>query len=162
MKKVLLTAGTTIVLLILFSFEARVPREPDAQNHPVIRRQTSDWGDWKKVSCYRGIQFRLSRGEFYDGKYFWNVQFRNLYNREVKFGYNIVDPEKEAQTRRERNILDVWRLAAGFDPDEEGNNRDAPHGGNWANSSSNVFVYITNVQFSTNGTWNNEFINCDN
>ncbi len=122
----------------------------------------SSWGPWAKVSCYRGIQFRLSRGEFYNGQYMWHVQFRNLYNKEVKFGWNIVDPEKEAITRRDGNVLDVWRLGVGFDPDEEGNNRDAPHGGNWANSSSNVFVYITNVKFSNNVEWDTTFIDCDN
>ncbi|MEZ5027687.1 MAG: hypothetical protein R2765_02750 [Ferruginibacter sp.] len=61
----------------------------------------------------------------------WNIQFRNLYNKEVRFGWNIVDPEKEAVTKGEHKVLDVWRLGAGFDPDDEGNNRDAPHGSNW-------------------------------
>ncbi|MBS1754359.1 MAG: hypothetical protein KF741_03445 [Ferruginibacter sp.] len=151
MKKLLLFSLASLFVLLLMSFNG----------NSNAKQNASDWGQWKKVSCYKGIQFRLSRGEFYQGQYMWNIQFRNLYNKEVRFGWNIVDPEKEAVTRREHKVLDVWRLGAGFDPDDEGNNRDAPHGSNWANSSDKVFVYITNVQVSNNGSWDSDFIDCD-
>ncbi|MBL0202733.1 MAG: hypothetical protein IPP81_22015 [Chitinophagaceae bacterium] len=56
-----------------------------------------------KVSCYRG-QFRTVRGaQEEDGTYWWSVQFRNLYNKKVKFNYNITEPEKEEKVRREDN-----------------------------------------------------------
>jgi hypothetical protein len=156
MKKIILAVKIFILFFFISSFSLGI------YSNESSGADGADWGQWKNVSCYKGIQFRLSRGEFYNGQYMWHVQFRNLYDKEVRFGWNIVDPDKEAVTRKERNILDVWRLAARFDPDEPGNNRDAAHGGNWTNSSGNVFVYVTNLQFSNNGSWDNRFADCDN
>ncbi len=165
MKKLIFTLIIITPAIILFSFRVKptINLNPMAENSETIisNKNLFDWSLWQKVSCYKGIQFRTSRGEFYMGKYSWYVQFRNLYSREVRFGYNIVEPEKEAITRKERNVLDVWRLSAGFNPDEEGNNRDAPHGMNYAISADKVFVYITNAQFSNDGDWNTSFIVCD-
>lgn len=163
MKKLLIVFIAFVVALMSSSYSVKSAVELKANMKAKAKRNNSvsDWSSWKKVSCYKGIQFRLSRGEYYNGQYMWNIQFRNLYNKEVRFGWNIVDLEKEQVTKKERRVLDVWRLGANFDPDDEGNNRDAPHGGNWANSSSNVFVYITNVQFSNNGKWDTDFIDCD-
>lgn len=156
-----------IILSFLFGYNVFLQPQPVAVIEKTLNKNkkpvktTVSWGAWTKVSCYKGIEFRTSRGEFYNGTYAWNVQFRNLYNKKVKFNYNITEPEKEEKVRREQLILDIWTLAAGFDPDEEGNNRDAPHGMNYATSSNNVFVYITNVRFSNNGNWDTDFSKCD-
>lgn len=121
---------------------------------------TPFYGPWQKVSCYKGIQYRTVRGNREnDGSYWWSVQFRNLYSSEVRFSYNIVEPEKEAEVRNGQIVLDSWRLSAGTDPEKDGN--DSPHAGNYVKSSDKIFVYITKVRLAVNGSLDVPPIKCD-
>lgn len=118
------------------------------------------YGPWQKVSCYKGIQYRTVRGNREnDGSYWWSVQFRNLYSSEVRFSYNIVEPEKEAEVRNGQIVLDSWRLSPGEDPQKDGN--DSPHAGNYVKSSDKIFVYITKVRQPVNDNWDVPFKKCD-
>ena len=120
----------------------------------------SAYGPWQKVSCYKGLQFRTIRSnQESDGSYWWSVQFRNLYNSEVRFNYNIIEPEKEAQVRKEKLVLDSWRLSAGADPEREG--YDSPHAGNYVRSAERVFVFITGVRLALNGDLDVPPMKCD-
>ena len=154
MKNVLL------IIAILMALTAFRPIEISFKSN-IKNNALVEYGSWQKVSCYRGIQFRTVRGAREDdGSYWWSVQFRNLYNKKVRFNYNIVEPEKEEKVRREQIILDVWTLSANEDPEAEGT--DSPHAGNYVRSANNVFVYITNVRFPTESNYSPDPINCDN
>lgn len=137
-------------------------QEPNitASGKSILNSNVPAYGPWQKVNCYKGLQFRTVRGSGEsDGTYWWSVQFRNLYNSEVRFSYNIVEPEKESQVRREQLVLDSWRLSANADPEREG--YDSPHAGNYVRSAQKVFVYITNVRLAINGNLDVPPMKCD-
>lgn len=154
MKNVLLAIAILLAMTAFKPFE-------NSFKSKIETNALVEYGSWQKVSCYRGIQFRTVRGAREDdGSYWWSVQFRNLYNKKVRFDYNIVEPEKEEKIRREQIILDVWTLNANHDPEQEG--YDSPHGGNYVRSADKVFVYITNVRFPTEDNYSPNPIECDN
>ncbi|MBS1571301.1 MAG: hypothetical protein JST62_02745 [Bacteroidetes bacterium] len=83
MKKYLLLA--TIILQTTFLFG-----------------QSSDWGPWTNVSCFRGIQYSvLNKGySKITNSYWWNVRWRNNYNEPVSFdGEVIIDGENSLHGR---------------------------------------------------------------
>lgn len=51
------------------------------------------WGQWSQTSCYRGIYFRVKKGDFnvYSKEYFWYVQFKNTYSRRVSIAYTLTN-----------------------------------------------------------------------
>lgn len=62
---------------------------------PVIHHSTaSDWGEWINDDCFKGIDFRVKKGEYnsYAKKWYWYVQFRNRYNNQVNYSYSVSEP----------------------------------------------------------------------
>lgn len=130
------------------------------KNTQLAKQSNSEWGPWQKVGCYKGLQFRTIRGRQEDnGKYWWSVQFRNLYGIATDFNYNITEPEREAEVKKNNEILDYWKLSANEDPEEDRN--DSPHAGNYVRSADEVFVFITNVRQPVNGNWDVPYKKCD-
>lgn len=151
-----------IILILLLTIIGLTGFTNISSDHTKYRGLLTEleWGPWQKISCYRGIQFRTIRGrQEDDGSYWWSVQFRNLYDRKVRFNYNITEPEKEEKVKKEKLILDTWSLGINQDPEKEGN--DAPHAGNYVRSADKVFLYITDVRFPTEGNWSPDPIRCD-
>lgn len=140
---------TIIIAIALVSFSSKTNDTTTLMERYYATKNLyySDWSSWKKVSCYKGIEFRTKRGEREaDGTYMWYVQFRNNYSKQVGFNYNITEPEKAEKVKRERLTLGFWSLSANEDPDDY-NNPDSPHASNYIQSSNDVFVYITNLRY---------------
>lgn len=86
--------GLIAGLLSLALFTAMKPSEKNNYCVPAIRH--SDWGQWRNVSCYKGIDFRTKRGDYnsYARKWNWYVQFRNRYYEKINFNYIISEPDE--------------------------------------------------------------------
>lgn len=56
--------------------------------------QQSDWGEWINDDCFKGIDYRVKKGDYnsYAGKWHWFVQFRNRYNNRISYNYSISEP----------------------------------------------------------------------
>jgi hypothetical protein len=52
-----------------------------------------DWGRWKTVNKYDGLDFRVRCGDYndYAQKYHWSYEFRNRYRKEVSVYYTVYD-----------------------------------------------------------------------
>lgn len=124
------------------------------------KQANQGWSPWQKVSCFKGLQYRTKRGNREaDGTYWWSVQFRNLYNITTGFNYNITEPGRESEVRKNNEILDYWKLSANSDPERDGN--DSPHAGNYVNAADKIFLFITNVKQPVNDNWDVPFKKCD-
>lgn len=55
---------------------------------------SQEWGGWNNVSCWQGLQYRFKRTGDSNGRKFWDIQFRNNYNQQVSFNFNIINPEE--------------------------------------------------------------------
>jgi hypothetical protein len=55
---------------------------------------TNEWGPWSPDDCFDGIDFRVKKGDYnsYANKWYWYVQFRNRYNKQVYFSYAVDEP----------------------------------------------------------------------
>jgi hypothetical protein len=56
-----------------------------------FKNTNHNWSDWKTSTCYRGIDFRVSRGDHNEEKnlWLWEYEFRNRYNENVTFEASI-------------------------------------------------------------------------
>jgi len=54
----------------------------------------SEWGEWMNDDCFKGIDYRVQKGEYnsYAGKWNWYVQFRNRYQATVHYNYIVSEP----------------------------------------------------------------------
>lgn len=146
---------TLLILILTFLFSTSFKNEL----YP-INKNLNAYGPWQKVSCFKGLQYRTVRGrQEANGKYWWSVQFRNLYDIATDFNYNIIEPSRIAEVRKNNEILDYWKLSANSDPEKEGS--DSPHAGNYVNSADEVYVFITNVRQPVNGNWDVPYKKCD-
>lgn len=51
--------------------------------------QSRNYGPWYTAVCFKGIEYRVSKGQYneYAKEYKWYVQFRNNYNQEISFSF---------------------------------------------------------------------------
>lgn len=59
-------------------------------NLAVLPVQAADWGNWN-ASQYNGIDFRVKCKDSGAGKYWWDIQFRNRYQKTAHFSYALRD-----------------------------------------------------------------------
>lgn len=54
--------------------------------------QTSQWGPWTSVSCYKGIQYSIMNLGFNKStnSYWWNVRWKNNYSKTVSFDGEVI------------------------------------------------------------------------
>lgn len=76
----------------------------------VFGQKTTKWSEWKTSNCFKGLQFSVKRESNEPDKqtnsYWWNIRFKNNYNRKVGFSCTLtIDGEKVINGR--------WDLSAG-------------------------------------------------
>jgi hypothetical protein len=55
----------------------------------VNAQSWTDWSDWQTTSCFTGVDFRVKSKKTSTGKYEMYVDFRNRYNEDVHFNFDI-------------------------------------------------------------------------
>jgi hypothetical protein len=60
----------------------------------TINNDSNDWGAWGNDDCFSGIDYRVKKGDYnnYAKQWYWYVQFRNRYNKQVHFSYAVAEP----------------------------------------------------------------------
>lgn len=77
---------------------------------------TTEWGEWMNDDCFKGIDYRVRKGEYnsYAGKWNWYVQFRNRYQAPVHFNYIVSEPgtrpDPDHRTHMDGNCISDTKL----------------------------------------------------
>lgn len=60
----------------------------------TVNNESNEWGAWVNDDCFSGIDFRVKKGDYnnYAKQWYWYVQFRNRYNKQVHFSYAVAEP----------------------------------------------------------------------
>lgn len=51
--------------------------------------QWTDWSYWTSIDCFKGVQFRVKSQKTSSGKYEAYIEFKNNYNSDIHFNYEI-------------------------------------------------------------------------
>jgi TPR repeat protein len=119
--------------------------------------QNVTWGPWNPVSCWKGLHFHLSRGDYNASaqKYMWYCQFKNDYNQPVSFEFSILSPEEvssyQAGTWSPNSLGRNGRMTLTASEDQSADPKDyfgvQPGTSALFTSGTKLFVAIKNVRF---------------
>ena len=103
----------------------------------------TDWGSWKSVSCFKGIDFRVKSKKTSYGKYEMYIEFKNRYRKDIHFTYEIKGGAyKNRNNRTTVRAGDVKKIWGG------------------ASYTSDYFnVYLDRLRFGRDGL--QPYANCD-
>ncbi len=137
----------SIILMSFSNFEGKIE---DTDNYIIkidlntikTTKLQDDWGPWTTATCFRGLDFRVRRGHYYEslGKYNWQLQFRNRYNESMYLQFEMVEPEREEEIKNSGKTTNGTTIAANTTESSE------PH---WdiLKAASNIYVYVNKVRF---------------
>jgi len=119
--------------------------------------QNVNWGPWNPVSCWKGLHFHLSKGDYNASaqKYTWYCQFKNDYNQPVSFEFSILSPEEvasyQAGTWSPSSLGRNGRMTLSAGEDQSADPKDyfgvQPGTSALFTSGTKLFVAIKNVRF---------------
>lgn len=107
----------------------------------------SDYGAWKSVSCFRGLDFCVKKASYneYAKKYEWWVKFRNRYQETVSFDFTA--KESYVNTAKTTDRISV---------------RPGGENGSWflLAEESSVNVFVDHLRFGQDD-WGTKYAACD-
>lgn len=157
MKKLNYLLSVLIIATFVMSF--RTASKEKLNNSEQVKLELalsvnqSGWGSWKTTDCFRGLDFRVKRGNYnqYAKKYKWFVQFKNRYDEKIYFNFAMVE-------YRNRSIIK--------------NSGDTKYRGNatanggikesyfLVDDDSSVYVYVNKVRLGEKD-WGKDYYDCD-
>jgi len=119
--------------------------------------QNVNWGPWNPVSCWKGLHFHLSKGDYNASaqKYMWYCQFKNDYVQPISFEFVILSPEEvpsyQAGTWSPSSLGRNGRMTLSAGEDQSADPKDyfgvQPGTSALFISGVKLFVVIKNVRF---------------
>jgi hypothetical protein len=119
--------------------------------------QNVTWGPWNPVSCWKGLHFHLSKGDYNATaqKYMWYCQFKNDYSQPISFQFAILSPDEVssylAGTWSPNTLGRSGRMTLTAGEDQSADPKDyfgnQPGTSALFTSGTKLFVAITNVRF---------------
>ncbi len=55
----------------------------------LAQAQSTGWSNWTSIDCFKGVQFRVKSQKTSSGKYEAYLEFKNNYNENIHFNYEI-------------------------------------------------------------------------
>jgi hypothetical protein len=73
---------------------ALIPGVKSSIDRIPTTEKKSDWGEWINDDCFKGIDYRVKKGDYnsYSRQWYWYMQIRNRYHDEINISYTISEP----------------------------------------------------------------------
>ena len=127
-----------ILSVVFFTFGFNIDNTNTTKNRDNLLKITSPdgWGEWTQTSCLSKLDFRVKRRHYneYAKKYYWDVQYRNRYNRKIHFGSSAVPYS-------ERNAYIKTKIRKHVAPNETTETYFL------VADASSIYVYISKIRF---------------
>ncbi|SEM79169.1 hypothetical protein SAMN05192574_101826 [Mucilaginibacter gossypiicola] len=123
-----------------------------------VTKAQDHWGPWNPVSCWKGLHFHLSKGDYNTNakEYNWTCQFKSDYSQPISFTLTLLAPNELAayknKTWQQTRLGQQGRITLGAGEDQSTDPKDGfgvqPFaGGGLFDSNTILYVVVSNVRF---------------